>query len=84
MKYLYKYPQEEFPYEELVTENAKRSKSEREYQLTDTGLFDENRYFDCFIEVAKEADAPDELLFRVTAYNRGSEPAPLHIIPQIG
>ena len=83
MKYLYKYPQGEFPYEELVTENAKRSKSEREYQLTDTGLFEDNRYFDCFIEVAKEADAPDELLFRVTAYNRGSEPAPLHIIPQI-
>lgn len=83
MKYLYKYPQQKFPYERLVAENAKRSKAESEYQLIDTGAFEDDRYFDCFIEVAKEAHAPDELLFRVTAYNRGPEAAPLHVIPQV-
>ena len=83
MKYLYKYPQRKFPYEELVAENAKRSKTDKEYQLLDTKAFEEDRYFDCFIETAKEAHAPDELLFRVTAYNRGPEPAPLHIVPQV-
>lgn len=83
MKYLYKYPQRKFPYAQLVSENAKRGKSEREYQLIDTGLFEEDRYFDCFIETAKETNAPDEILFRVTAYNRGPEAAPLHIIPQV-
>ena len=81
MKYLYKYPQKKFPYENLVAENAKRGRDEREYQILDTGIFDESRYFDCFIETAKEDD--EELLFRVTAYNRGPEAAPLHIIPQI-
>ena len=81
MKYLYKYPQRKFPYEQLVAENATRGKGEREYQLLDTGVFDENRYFDCFIETAKETD--EELLFRVTAYNRGREAAPLHIIPHV-
>lgn len=81
MKYLYKYPQRKFPYEQLVDENAKRGKLEREYQLLDTGIFDENRYFDCFIETAKQTE--DELLFRVTAYNRGPEAAPLHILPHL-
>ena len=83
MKYLYKYPQKKFPYEDLVRENAKRTKLEKEYQILDTGIFDEDRYWDIFIEVAKEGDDEEELLFRVTAYNRGPEPAPLHIIPHV-
>jgi hypothetical protein len=83
MKYLYKYPQTKFPYEDLIKENARRSKLEPEYNLLDSGVFDSDRYFDCFIEICKEADDPDELLFRVTAYNRGPEPAPLHIVPHV-
>lgn len=83
MKYLYKYPQRKFPYEDLIKENGRRSKLEPEYSLLDTGVFDEDRYFDCFIEVCKEADDAEELLFRVTAYNRSPEPAPLHIIPHV-
>ena len=83
MKYLYKYPQKKFPYAELVAENAKRGKSDREYQLLDTGVFNDDRYWDIFIEIAKETDDEEELLFRVTAYNRGPEPAPLHIVPHL-
>ncbi|OQO09114.1 hypothetical protein B0A48_06005 [Cryoendolithus antarcticus] len=83
MKYLYKLPQAAFPYEDLIKENAKRSKKEREYNLIDTGIFDKSKYWDCFIETAKEDDDPEELLFRVTCYNRGSEPAKLHVIPQV-
>lgn len=81
MKYLYKYPQKKFPYEQLVQENAKRTKAEPEYTLLDSGVFEEDRYWDIFIETAK--DDAEELLFRVTAYNRGPEPAPLHIVPQV-
>ncbi|KAL9613951.1 MAG: hypothetical protein Q9167_001565 [Letrouitia subvulpina] len=81
MKYLYKYPQQEFPYKDLVVENAKRGRNDREYQLIDTGVFDESRYWDIFIEIAKETD--EELLFRATAWNRGPEPAPLHIVPHV-
>lgn len=83
MKFLYKYPQRKFPYEELVLENARRGKEDREYQLIDTGVFDEDRYWDIFIETAKEGHDEEELLFRVTAYNRGTEPAPLHIVPHV-
>lgn len=83
MKYLYKYPQRKFPYEDLIRENAKRSKLEKEYNIVDTGCFDDDRYWDIFIETAKEADDAEELLFRVTAYNRGPEAAPLHIIPHV-
>lgn len=83
MKYLYKYPQKKFPYEDMLQENAKRSREEREYQIVDTGIFDENRYWDIFIEIAKDADDEEELLFRVTAYNRGPEAAPLHIMPHM-
>ncbi|KAH0544822.1 hypothetical protein FGG08_001051 [Glutinoglossum americanum] len=72
-----------FPYELLLQENAKRGKSEKEYQLIDTGVFNDNRYWDIFIETAKESDDGDELLFRVTAYNRGPESAPVHIIPHM-
>ncbi|KAI9826168.1 MAG: hypothetical protein M1819_007424 [Sarea resinae] len=83
MKYLYKYPQKKFPYEDLIKENARRGKTEREYNIVDSGIFDENRYWDIFIETAKESDDEEELLFRVTAYNRGPEPAPLHIVPHV-
>lgn len=83
MKYLYKYPQKKFPYKELVEENGKRSRQDREYQILDTGIFDDNRYWDIFIETAKEEDDEEELLFRIIAYNRGPEPAPLHIIPHV-
>ncbi|KAF7714046.1 Alpha-glucosidase [Penicillium ucsense] len=83
MKFLYKYPQRKFPYQDLVDENAKRTRLEREYQLLDTGIFEDNRYWDIFIETAKESDNEEELIFRVIAYNRGPDPAPLHIIPQV-
>lgn len=83
MKYLYKYPQTEFPYEDLIKENARRGKQDQEYQIIDTGVFDEDRYWDIIIETAKEDDNPDELLFRVTAWNRGPDPAPIHIIPHV-
>ena len=83
MKYLYKYPQREFPYQDLVDTNAKRTREEREYNLLDTGIFDDDRYWDIFIETAKESDEEEELRFRVTAYNRGPERAPLHIVPQV-
>jgi hypothetical protein len=83
MKYLYKYPQRRFPYEDLIKENARRGKLDKEYQLIDTGIFDDDAYWDIFIEICKEADDPDELLCRVTAYNRGNQPAPLHIVPQV-
>ncbi|KAJ5907398.1 hypothetical protein N7495_000080 [Penicillium taxi] len=83
MKFLYKYPQKKFPYEDLVEENARRSREEKEYQILDTGIFEENRYWDIFIETAKEADDEEDLIFRVIAYNRGPDPAPLHIVPQV-
>ena len=83
MKYLYKYPQKKYPYEALVEAASKQTRLEPEFELSDTGVFDDNRYFDIFIEMAKDTDNEEELLFRVTAYNRGPEPAPLHIIPQV-
>ncbi|KAJ8118042.1 hypothetical protein ONZ43_g4073 [Nemania bipapillata] len=83
MKYLYKYPQRAFPYEDLLKENARRSRTDNEYQLIDTGVFKDDRYWDIVIETAKEDNDPQELLFRVTAWNRGPDPAPLHIIPHI-
>ena len=83
MKYLYKFPQSKFPYEDLIKENAKRGKEEPEYNIIDTDAFKDDRYFDMFIETAKETDDEEELLFRVTAYNRGRQPAPLHIIPHV-
>lgn len=83
MKYLYKYPQLKFPYEQLVEENGKRSRQEKEFELVDTGIFKDNRYFDILFEMAKDDDDPEELYFRITAYNRGPAPAPLHIMPTI-
>ncbi|MBV9928200.1 MAG: glucosidase [Acidobacteria bacterium] len=81
MKFLYKYPQSEFPYARLVEENRRRGKGEPEYELLDTGVFDEDRYFDVTVEYAK--DAPDDILVRVSATNRGPDAAPLHLLPTL-
>ncbi|HQU83136.1 MAG TPA: hypothetical protein PKY59_08435 [Pyrinomonadaceae bacterium] len=81
MKFLYKYPQTAFPYKLLRDENRKRNKNQPEYELLDTGIFDENKYFDVFIEYAK-ADAED-ICIKITAHNRGEESAPLHILPTV-
>ncbi len=81
MRYLYKYPQAEFPYRQLVEENARRSRREPEYELLDTGIFDEDRYFDIEVEYAKAA--PEDIRIRITATNRGPEPAGLHLLPTI-
>jgi len=81
MKYLYKYPQREFPYAQLIEENRHRSRSENEFELIDTGIFDDNRYFDVFVEYAK-ADVED-LLMMVTVANRGPEDATINVLPTI-
>jgi hypothetical protein len=81
MKYLYKYPQREFPYFELVQENGRRSREEMEYELLDTGVFDDDRYFDVFVEYAK--GGPEDLLVRITVHNRGPEAAPIHVLPTV-
>lgn len=83
MKYLYKYPHRKFPYDQLVEENGKRLRLELEYEVQDLGVFDDNAYFDVEFEMAKDDQDPDELYFRITAYNRGAEPAPLHILPHV-
>jgi hypothetical protein len=80
-KLLYKYPQRAFPYQELIDENAKRDRKQPEYELLDTGIFAENRYFDVFVEYAK-ADAED-LLVQYTIVNRGPDEATLHVLPQL-
>src|SRR5215213_2845057 len=72
MKFLYKYPQRAYPYDDLVRTNRQRGRQEPEYELLDTGVFDEQRYFDVVVEYAK-ADA-DDVLIRISAHNRGSEP----------
>ncbi|MDF0644617.1 MAG: glucosidase [Nitrospira sp.] len=81
MKLLYKYPHAAYPYADLVTTNQRRSREEMEYELLDTGVFDQNRYFDVFVEYAK-AD-PDDILIQVTAVNRGPEAAELHLLPTL-
>ncbi|NGX39189.1 MAG: hypothetical protein KR126chlam1_00511 [Chlamydiae bacterium] len=81
MKYLYKYPQKAFPYEELRIENVKRSTHDPEYELIDTGIFDEGRYFDIFIEYAK--DCEEGVCIKIEAFNRGPDPAPLHFLMQM-
>jgi hypothetical protein len=81
MKYLYKYPQAAYPYGDLVQTNRGRGKHEAEYELLDTGVFDENRYFDVFVEYAKAA--PDDVLVRITVANRGPDSAPLHVLPTL-
>jgi hypothetical protein len=81
MKYLYKYPQEAFPYEDLVRENGRRSRRDFEYELLDTGIFNEDKYFDVFVEYAK-ADVED-MLIRISIVNRGKASAPLHLLPSL-
>jgi hypothetical protein len=81
MKALYKYPQSEFPYDRLVADNRQRSRAEREFELADAGVFDEQRYFDVQVEYAK-ADA-DDLLVRITVSNRGPDQADLHLLPTL-
>jgi hypothetical protein len=81
MKYLYKYPQAEFPYRELVEENSRRGKEASEYELINTGVFDEDRYFDIFVEYAKAT--AEDLLIEINVVNRGPEAAELHLLPTI-
>jgi len=81
MKCQYKYPQREFPYDELLATNRSRSKQEMEYELLDTGIFDDDRYFDVVVEYAKAG--PDDILMLVTAYNRGPDAATLHLLPTL-
>jgi len=81
LKMLYKYPQAPFPYAELVAENRRRGIGAPEYELIDTGIFDDDRYFDVFVEYAQAGI--DDVLMRVTAHNRGSSAAPLHLLPQL-
>ena len=81
MKYLYKYPQAAFPYAALIEGNRRRNRTEPEYELLDTGVFDENRYFDVFVEYAKAA--PEDILIRVTVVNRGAEAASIDVLPTV-
>ncbi len=81
MRMLYKYPQAAYPYEHLVEENHRRGQADREYELVDTGIFAENRYFDVVVEYAKAS--PDDILMQVTVHNRGPDAAPLHILPHL-
>jgi hypothetical protein len=81
MKYLYKYPQAGFPYNDLVVTNRSRGRSQPEYELLDTGVFDHNRYFDVFVEYAKAS--PEDMLIQITVHNRGAEPATLQLLPTL-
>jgi hypothetical protein len=81
MKYLYKYPQSAFPYEDLVETNRRRGRLDLEYELLDTGIFDQDRYFDVFVEYAKES--PRDILIRITIHNRGPDLARLHVLPTL-
>jgi hypothetical protein len=79
MRYLYKYPQRAFPYLDLIETNRSRSRAGHEYELIDTGIFDDDRYFDVFVDYAKAS--ADDLLIEIRACNRGPETAPLHLLP---
>jgi hypothetical protein len=81
MKYVYKYPQGEYPYSWLVEENGRRGGTGPEFELLDTGLFDEDKYFDVFVEYAKAG--PEDICVRIEAHNRGADDADLHLIPQL-
>ena len=80
LKYLYKYPHAVYPYQWLIDENQRRGKDSPEFELLDTGLFDENRYFDVFVEYAKAG--PDDVLIQIKVWNRGPEEAVIHVLPQ--
>jgi hypothetical protein len=81
MKYLYKYPQAEFPYNDLIETNKRRNRGDLEYELLDTGVFNGDRYFDVFVEYAKQA--PEDLVIQISAINRGPDPATLHVLPTL-
>ncbi|HUK33698.1 MAG TPA: hypothetical protein VLV86_07300, partial [Vicinamibacterales bacterium] len=81
MKYLYKYPQAAYPYADLIKTNRERGRYAYEYELLDTGVFEHDRYFDVFVEYAKAT--PQDILIRITAHNRGAEPATLHVLPTV-
>ncbi len=81
MKYLYKYPQMAYPYMDLINTNRSRNRNQFEYELLDTGIFNDDRYFDVFVEYAKES--PEDMLVQITACNRGKETATLHILPTL-
>ena len=80
-RWLYKYPHRAYPYDDLVATNRSRSRVEAEYELIDTGIFDDDRYFDVEVEYAK--DGPDDILCRITVHNRGADDAPLHVLPTL-
>jgi hypothetical protein len=81
MKYLYKYPQASYPYDDLVRTNRERNKLEPEYELIDTGIFDQDRYFDVFVEYAKLA--PEDILVQISVCNRGPDPSDIHVLPTL-
>jgi len=81
MKYLYKYPQAAFPYEDLVATSKRRNRGDMEYELLDTGIFNGDRYFDVFVEYAKQT--PEDILIQISVCNRGPEPAEVHILPNL-
>src|SRR5258707_4121625 len=81
MKWLYKYPQREYPYQRLIEENQRRGGRGPEFELLDTGIFDDDRYFDVFVEYAKAT--PEDMAVRVTIHNRGPEAAPIHLLPHL-
>ncbi len=81
MKFLYKYPQAEFPYKQLVEENSRRTRNDPEFELADTGVFQQDRYFDVYVEYAKAS--PEDILITIQAVNRGPENAVLHVLPTV-
>jgi hypothetical protein len=81
MKYLYKYPQAAFPYGDLIEKNKQRNRGDMEYELLDTGIFNEDRYFDVFVEYAKQT--PVDILVQINVCNRGPEPATIHVLPTL-
>jgi hypothetical protein len=81
MKYLYKYPQAAFPYDDLVATSKRRNRGDMEYELLETGVFDDDRYFDVFVEYAKQT--PEDILIQISVSNRGPEPAMLHVLPTL-
>jgi len=81
MRMLYKYPQAEFPYQQLVEENRRRGRSQPEFELYDTGVFAENRYFDVFAEYAKGSD--EDIFIRIKAWNNGPDKTTLHLLPTL-
>ena len=81
MKYLYKYPQAAYPYEDIIGSNQRRGRADPEYELLDTGVFDQDRYFDVFVEYAKAT--PEDILVQITIENRGPDAATIHVLPTL-